>query len=66
MSNTTWIFNFFNTLSQSVIPPNIIALLIVVPSTILYLTELGVIFRFKKVFKSSFFKLFAARTISVN
>nr|CAD2189958.1 unnamed protein product [Meloidogyne enterolobii] len=64
MSNTTWIFNFFNTLSQSVIPPNIIALLIVVPSTILYLTELGVIFRFKKVFKSSFFKLFAARTIS--
>nr|CAD2167731.1 unnamed protein product [Meloidogyne enterolobii] len=64
MSNTTWIFNFFNTLSQSVIPPNIIALLIVVPSTILYLTELGVILRFKKAFKSSFFKLFAARTIS--
>nr|CAD2167732.1 unnamed protein product [Meloidogyne enterolobii] len=64
MSNTTWIFKLFNTLSQSVIPPNIIALLIVVPSTILYLTELGVIFWFKKAFKSSFFKLFAARTIS--
>uniref|UniRef100_A0A1I8C1B6 Serpentine receptor class gamma n=1 Tax=Meloidogyne hapla TaxID=6305 RepID=A0A1I8C1B6_MELHA len=62
--NTTWIFNFFNTLSQSVIPPNIIALLIVIPSAILYITELGIIFNFKKTFKSSFFKLFVARTIS--
>ncbi|CAK5048251.1 unnamed protein product [Meloidogyne enterolobii] len=63
--NTTGVYNFFNTLSQSVIPPNIFALLIVIPSVTLYITELGVIFRFKKTFKSSFFKLFAARTISV-
>uniref|UniRef100_A0A915P512 Serpentine receptor class gamma n=1 Tax=Meloidogyne floridensis TaxID=298350 RepID=A0A915P512_9BILA len=63
--NTTWVFNFFTTLSQSVIPPNVFALLIVIPSATLYITELGVIFRFKKTFKSSFFKLFAARTISI-
>nr|CAD2161056.1 unnamed protein product [Meloidogyne enterolobii] len=62
--NTTWVYNFFNTLSQSVIPPNVFALLIVIPLATLYITELGVIFRFKKTFKSSFFKLFAARTIS--
>ncbi|KAF7633649.1 Serpentine receptor class gamma [Meloidogyne graminicola] len=59
--NTTWIYSLFNTLSQSVIIPNIISWLIVIPSSILYITELVVIFSSKEsCYKSSFFKLFVS------
>ncbi|KAF7632457.1 Serpentine receptor class gamma [Meloidogyne graminicola] len=63
--NKTWIFNFFNSLSQYTLLPTIFDLIILIPSLFLYLIELILILLYKKTFfKSSFFKLFVARTIS--